>query len=121
MRHKLPDTRFSATRKVSVGNWEMYLIVGFYDNRQPGEVFVKIASHGSVVSGLMDGICISLSLGLQYGIPMAELIRKFEHTKFEPCDQTYSSLLDALCKNLMEVVRDGDGDPEKPHGLDPVS
>src|SRR6267143_4140665 len=68
-RHKLPDERKSATHKFSVAGHEGYIIVGMYEEGSPGEIFIKMAKEGSTLSGFMDGLALSISIGLQYGVP----------------------------------------------------
>jgi ribonucleoside-diphosphate reductase alpha chain len=87
-RDRLPDTRRSLTHKFEVGELEGYITVGFYDDGRPGEVFVKIAKHGSTISGLVDTIAVLTSMALQYGVPVEALARKFEYTRFEPSGWT---------------------------------
>jgi ribonucleoside-diphosphate reductase alpha chain len=55
-----------------------------YDDGEPGELFVVMAKEGSVVSGLMDSFATSVSLALQYGVPLKVLCDKFSHTRYEP-------------------------------------
>jgi len=83
-RRRLPDERRSITHKFSIGGHEGYLTVGMYDDGTPGELFVVMAKEGSVVSGLMDSFATSVSLALQYGVPLQVLVDKFSHTRFEP-------------------------------------
>jgi ribonucleoside-diphosphate reductase alpha chain len=88
VRKRLPETRHSITHKFQVGQHEGYIIVGFYDDARPGEVFIKIAKHGSTISGLLDSVAVLTSLALQYGVPIETLVRKFEFTRFEPAGWT---------------------------------
>ncbi len=60
------------------------MTVGMYDDGLPGELFVVMAKEGSVVSGLMDSFATSISMALQYGVPLQVLCDKFSHTRFEP-------------------------------------
>ncbi|MEM4605806.1 MAG: hypothetical protein QW103_02110 [Candidatus Pacearchaeota archaeon] len=83
-RKKLSTTRCSVTHKFDIAGHEGYITVGFYDDGKPGEIFIKMAKEGSTLGGLMDALGISLSLNLQYGVPLKELVRKFSHTRFEP-------------------------------------
>ena len=83
-RRKLPTERRSITHKFSVGGHEGYLTVGMYDDGGPGEIFIKMAKEGSTLSGIMDGFALSVSIALQYGVPMKAMIDKFIHTRFEP-------------------------------------
>ena len=87
-RKRLPDTRSSITHKFEVAQHEGYITVGFYEDGRPGEVFIKIAKHGSTISGLLDTIAVLTSLALQYGVPIEVLARKFEFTRFEPAGWT---------------------------------
>jgi ribonucleoside-diphosphate reductase alpha chain len=83
-RRRLPDERRAVTHKFSIGGHEGYMTVGMYDDGSPGELFVTMAKEGSVVSGLMDSFATSISMALQYGVPLKVLADKFSHTRFEP-------------------------------------
>ena len=83
-RRKLPNERNSITHKFSVGGHEGYLIVGKYDDGAPGEIFIKMAKEGSTLSGIMDGFALSVSIALQYGVPLRAMIDKFVNARFEP-------------------------------------
>jgi ribonucleoside-diphosphate reductase alpha chain len=83
-RRKLPEERRSITHKFNVGGHEGYLTVGMYDDGTPGEIFIKMAKEGSTLSGIMDGFALSVSIALQYGVPLKALVDKFMHTRFEP-------------------------------------
>ncbi len=83
-RKKLPDERKSITHKFSVGGHEGYITVGEYEDGKPGEIFVVMSKEGSAISGLMDSFATSISIALQYGVPLSVLVRKFIHTRFEP-------------------------------------
>ncbi|MFL5263098.1 MAG: vitamin B12-dependent ribonucleotide reductase, partial [Anaeromyxobacteraceae bacterium] len=83
-RRRLADERKSITHKFSIGGHEGYMTVGMYDDGSPGELFVTMAKEGSVVSGLMDNFATSISMALQYGVPLKVLADKFSHTRFEP-------------------------------------
>jgi ribonucleoside-diphosphate reductase alpha chain len=84
MREKLPAERSSITHKFNIGGHEGYLTVGKYDDGRPGEIFIKMAKEGSTLSGIMDGFALSVSIALQYGVPLKALVDKFIHTRFEP-------------------------------------
>lgn len=87
-RERLPATRPSLTHKFDVAGHEGYITVGLYENGQPGEVFVSMAKEGSTVGGMMDAFATSISLCLQYGVPLESLVRKFSHQRFEPSGMT---------------------------------
>jgi ribonucleoside-diphosphate reductase alpha chain len=83
-RRKLPDERQAITHKFSISGHEGYLTVGMYEDGQPGEIFLVMAKEGSTISGLMDAFATSISIALQYGVPLQTLVDKFSHTRFEP-------------------------------------
>ncbi len=84
VRRKLPDERHAITHKFAIAGHEGYITVGMYEDGKPGEVFLVMAKEGSTVSGLMDGFATSLSLALQYGVPLEAIVDKFSHTRYEP-------------------------------------
>jgi ribonucleoside-diphosphate reductase alpha chain len=83
-REKMPVERASVTHKFSVGGHEGYLTVGMYEDGRPGELFIKMAKEGSTLSGVMDGLALTISLGLQYGVPLKVFVDKLVNTRFEP-------------------------------------
>jgi len=106
-RRKLPDERKSITHKFSVGGHKGYLMVGLYEEGTPGEIFIKMSKEGSTLSGFMDGLALSISIGLQYGVPLKTLVDKLMNTRFEPSGFTENpsiryatSVLDYLARWL---------------------
>src|SRR2546430_5137721 len=87
-RRRLPDDRTEIGRKFRVGDYEGYIHVGLYDDGTPGDIFVDIAKEGTTLAGLMNAIMISVSLGLQYGVPLEVYVSKFAHMRFEPSGMT---------------------------------
>ncbi|MDE3108297.1 MAG: vitamin B12-dependent ribonucleotide reductase, partial [Acidobacteriota bacterium] len=87
-RRKLPNERTSITHKFSVGGHEGYLTVGKYEDGTPGEIFIKMAKEGSTLSGIMDAFALSVSIALQYGVPLRALVDKFCNSRFEPSGYT---------------------------------
>jgi ribonucleoside-diphosphate reductase alpha chain len=83
-RRKLPDERRSITHKFSIAGHEGYITVGMYEDGKPGEIFLVMAKEGSTISGLMDAFATSISMSLQYGVPLETLVEKFSHVRFEP-------------------------------------
>jgi ribonucleoside-diphosphate reductase alpha chain len=106
-REKMPVERASVTHKFSVGGHEGYITVGMYDDGRPGEIFIKMAKEGSTLSGVMDGLALTVSLGLQYGVPLKVFVDKLLNTRFEPSGITpnasirfVSSVLDYIARWL---------------------
>jgi ribonucleoside-diphosphate reductase alpha chain len=87
-RRRLPDDRAEIGRKFRVGDYEGYIHVGLYEDGTPGDIFVDIAKEGTTLAGLMNSIMISVSLGMQYGVPLEVYVSKFAHMRFEPSGMT---------------------------------
>ncbi len=102
-RRKLPDERMSMTHKFSVAGHEGYLHVGMYEDGAPGEIFIKMAKEGSTLSGVMDTLALSLSMNLQYGVPLEVICEKLVHTRFEPMGMTINKEI-PMVKSLMDYL-----------------
>jgi ribonucleoside-diphosphate reductase alpha chain len=107
VREKMPVERASVTHKFSVGGHEGYITVGMYADGRPGEIFIKMSKEGSTLSGVMDGLALTISLGLQYGVPLKVFVDKLVNTRFEPSGITananirfVSSVLDYIARWL---------------------
>jgi ribonucleoside-diphosphate reductase alpha chain len=87
-RERLPFTRRSLTHKFEIQGHEGYVNVGFYPDGRPGELFITMAKEGSTIGGLMDVLGTSISIGLQYGVPLEVFVNKFAHSRFEPAGFT---------------------------------
>lgn len=106
-RRKLPDERESMTQKFSVGGHKGHLVVGLYEEGAAGEIFIKMSKEGSTLSGFMDGLALSSSVGLQYRVPLKTLVDKLTNTRFDPSGFTEnpsiryaSSVLDYIAQWL---------------------
>ncbi len=104
VRHRLPDERPSITHKFSIAGHEGYLHIGLYpDNKMPGEIFITMAKEGSTISGLMDAFATSISLALQYNVPLEDLCKKFSHMRFEPNGFTNNRQI-PIAKSIMDYI-----------------
>ena len=102
-RHRLPDERASVTHKFNVGGHEGYLTIGMYPDGTPGEIFLRMAKEGSTISGLMDAFATAVSMALQYGVPLRDLVNKFSHLRFEPAGFTTNREI-PMAKSLVDYV-----------------
>jgi ribonucleoside-diphosphate reductase alpha chain len=107
VRERMPRRRESATFSFRVADCEGYVTVGEYEDGRPGEVFIKVSKQGSTLAGIMDAFSISISLGLQHGVPLATYVRKYVNMKFEPSGMTddadlriATSLVDYIFRRL---------------------
>jgi ribonucleoside-diphosphate reductase alpha chain len=102
-RRRLPSERTAVTHKFDIAGHEGYITVGLYPDGQPGEIFLKMAKEGSTVSGLMDTYATAISLALQYGVPLRDLVNKFAHVRFEPSGFTGNSEI-PIAKSIVDYI-----------------
>ena len=102
-RKRMPAERQSRTHKFSIGGHEGYITAGMYEDGNLGEIFIRMAKEGSVVSGLVDSFATMTSLALQYGVPLNVLVDKFSHTRFEPSGFTGNPEI-PMAKSIMDYV-----------------
>ncbi|MEN3298597.1 vitamin B12-dependent ribonucleotide reductase [Pseudonocardia sp.] len=107
VRRRLPKKRPSETVSFTVAGAEGYLTAGSYPDDGLGEIFVKLGKQGSTLAGVMDAFSMSISVGLQYGIPLEFYVSKFSNLRFEPAGMTddpdvriATSVLDYLFRRL---------------------
>ncbi len=87
-RNRLPRSRQSRTFSFRVTDCHGFMTVGEYDNGRPGEIFLTVAKQGSTLAGIMDAFAISVSHGLQYGVPLRSYVEAFTNMRFEPAGLT---------------------------------
>ena len=104
VRRRLADERESLTHKFSIAGHEGYLHVGLYaDTKMPGEIFITMAKQGSTIAGLMDSFATAISLALQYGVPLEDLVQKFSHVRFEPAGFTNNKKI-PIAKSITDYI-----------------
>ena len=107
-RFSMPDRRKGYIQKASIGNHKVYLHTGEYEDGKIGEIFIDTSKEGELVKALMNNFAISISLGLQYGVPLDEFVNAYVDTKFEPSGKVYgndrilsaTSILDYIFREL---------------------
>ena len=103
-RRRLPLERKSLTHRFKLGNQKGYLIIGFYEDGTPGEVFIKLSKVGSSSRVLYDTIGILTSIALQNGVPLAEITRKLKRVRSEASGIVngvfYNSIIDYIFSYL---------------------
>ncbi len=84
-RKRMPQERESITHKFSIAGHEGYITAGKYDDGSVGEIFLTdIGKEGSTMRGLLNAFATAISLGLQYGVPLEDFVRKFSYMRFDP-------------------------------------
>jgi ribonucleoside-diphosphate reductase alpha chain len=102
-RRRLPDERQAITHKFNIAGHEGYITVGLYEDGSPGEIFIVMAKEGSTLSGVMDAFATSISLALQYGVPLSALVQKFSHMRFEPSGFTSNKQI-PYAKSFLDYI-----------------
>jgi ribonucleoside-diphosphate reductase alpha chain len=88
VRRRLAKKRTGRTFKFRVADTEGYITTGEFPDGTVGEIFLKVAKQGSTLAGIMDAFAISISMGLQYGVPLSAYVKQFVNTRFEPSGMT---------------------------------
>jgi len=107
-RERLPHRRKSYTQKAIVGGHKVYLHTGEYEDGRLGEIFIDMHKEGAAFRSLMNNFAISVSVGLQYGVPLEEFVDAFTFTRFEPAGlvqgnetiKNATSILDYIFREL---------------------
>ncbi len=106
-RVKLPRNRTSRTFEFRVADCKGFVTVGEYEDGRPGEIWMNVSKQGSTLAGIMDAFAISISYGLQYGVPLRAYVETLTNMRFEPAGMTddpdirfASSLVDYIFRRL---------------------
>ncbi len=107
MKRELPKRRNSKTYEFRVADAKGFFTVGEYEDGKPGELFIHVAKQGSTLSGLMDSFAISVSHGLQYGVPLKSYVKTMMSRSYAPSGitddpqiRTATSITDYIFKRL---------------------
>ncbi|NUM88925.1 MAG: vitamin B12-dependent ribonucleotide reductase [Bdellovibrionales bacterium] len=83
-RRRLPRKRGGFTQEAKVGGHKVYLRTGEYEDGSLGEIFIDMHKEGAAFRAMLNCFAISVSMGLQYGVPLEEFVDTFTFTRFEP-------------------------------------
>lgn len=130
-RRKLPDRRKGYIQKATVGGHKVYLHTGEFEDGELGEIFIDMHKEGAAFRSLMNNFAISISIGLQYGVPLEEYVDAYLFTRFEPAGEVEgndsithaTSILDYIFRELAvsylerEDLAQTEADQRDPAGL----
>lgn len=124
-RCKLPDERLGRTHKVTIpspavtitcpkckhnlaedgppGNFEAYFTINDYPDGKVGEMFIRTSPEGSFARGMTDAFATAISMLIQVGYPLDQLVAKFINTRFEPQGLTNDATI-PLAKSLLDFI-----------------
>lgn len=107
VKRELPKVRRSRTYEFKVSDLKGYFTVGEFEDGTPGEIFLNVSKQGSTLSGVMDSFAISVSHGLQYGVPLKSYVKSMRGTSYAPSGitddtdiRTASSITDYVFRRL---------------------
>jgi ribonucleoside-diphosphate reductase alpha chain len=81
----LPKRRHGVTQEARIGGHKVFLRTGEYEDGTLGEIFIDMHKEGAAFRSMMNCFAIAVSMGLQYGVPLEDLVDQFTFTRFEPC------------------------------------
>ena len=84
LRVRLPKKRVGFTQEARVGGHKIFLRTGQYEDGTLGEIFIDMHKEGAAFRSLMNCFAMSVSIGLQYGVPLETYVEQFTFTRFEP-------------------------------------
>ncbi|MGE3714163.1 MAG: vitamin B12-dependent ribonucleotide reductase [Alphaproteobacteria bacterium] len=103
-RRKLPERRKGYTQKATVGGHKVYLRTGEYEDGKLGEIFVDMHKEGAAFRSLMNNFAISVSIGLQYGVPLEEFVDAFTFTRFEPSGMVEGNEAIKMSTSILDYI-----------------
>lgn len=84
MKRKLPRRRNGHSYQFQIGGLKGFFTINEYEDGKPGELFINASKQGSTLAGLMDSFAISVSHGLQHGVPLKSYVKTLLGTSFAP-------------------------------------
>ncbi|MBI2417209.1 MAG: vitamin B12-dependent ribonucleotide reductase, partial [Ignavibacteriales bacterium] len=103
-RKRLPDRRTGYTQKSKINGQSVYIRTGEYENGQLGEIFIDMHREGATVRSLLNCFAISISLGLQHGVPLEEFVDAFVFTRFEPSGMVSGNARIKMTTSIIDYI-----------------
>ena len=103
-RRRLPHRRRGYTQKAIVGGHKVYLRTGEFQDGSLGEIFIDMHKEGASFRSLMNNFAISISIGLQYGVPLDEYVDAFTFTRFEPAGMVVNNDAIKMSTSILDYI-----------------
>ena|SRR6185295_11934731 len=114
-RTRFPNRRASETIKATIGGQNVYITYSRFADGRIGEVFCAVNKSGSAFRGLLDGLAITISIALQYGVPLEVMTSALKNISFEPNGAVDGNPLVERCTSIMDyLVRALDAESRAP-------
>lgn len=99
-RELLPDRRKIWSQKAKIDGHTFHLSVGEYKDGRPGEIFLNVDKYGSFTRGMCDAFARMVSLLLQEGVPLEQIIKLLRVHDFPPNGQVFGT---TACNEVKSV------------------
>jgi len=103
-RRRLPKRRHGFTQEARIGGHKVFLRTGEYEDGTIGEIFIDMHKEGAAFRSMMNCFAISVSMGLQYGVPLEDLVDQFCFTRFEPHGRVDGHDNIRVCTSVVDYV-----------------
>ena len=103
-RRRLPKRRHGFTQESRISGHKVFLRTGEYEDGTVGEIFIDMHKEGAAFRSMMNCFAISVSMGLQYGVPLNDLVDQFTFTRFEPHGRVEGHDNIRLCTSVVDYV-----------------
>lgn len=104
-RRRMPRKRCGYITSFAIGDADFYLTANPNEDGSLGEIFIRFGKQGSTLGGLLDAVSISVSIGLQSGVPLQTFVAKYINMRFEPFGMTDDPDLSTVTSVLDYVFR----------------
>jgi hypothetical protein len=103
----LSPKRRGFTQAASINGMPITLTTSEFNDGTLGEIFIDMPKEGNSFKSIVNYFASSVSLALQYGVPLEEFVDRFVYTRFEPAGmvehpniKTTTSILDFVFRSL---------------------
>ena len=103
-RRRLPRRRHGFTQESRISGHKVFLRTGEYEDGTVGEIFIDMHKEGAAFRSMMNCFAIAVSMGLQYGVPLNDLVDQFTFTRFEPHGRVDGHDNIRLCTSVVDYV-----------------
>jgi ribonucleotide reductase alpha subunit len=103
-RRRLPKRRHGFTQEARIAGHKVFLRTGEYEDGTLGEIFIDMHKEGAAFRSMMNCFAISISMGLQYGVPLEDLVDQFSFTRFEPQGRVEGHDNIRACTSVVDYV-----------------
>jgi ribonucleoside-diphosphate reductase alpha chain len=83
-REKLPNRRRGISFTAGSGQLSVHVSTGEYEDGSLGEIFLDSSKEGTFSRDVLNAFAVTVSLGLQHGVPLSAFTHAFRDFRMEP-------------------------------------